>query len=161
ALERVAWDQLSDSQRSDLLRVYTIVFTRLGSPDRVMRNRLIKRFDPVFPTKNYEVNADLCQLLVYLEAPGVAAKALKLMATAPSQEEQIDYAKSLARLETGWSLALRKEYLTWFSKAGGFKGGQTLQQAINSLRTTAAAQLTAKEKEEFQALLQAKGMDTG
>src|SRR5262249_468087 len=101
ALERVAWDQLSDSQRSDLLRVYTIVFTRLGSPDRVMGNRLIKRFDPVFPTKNYEVNADLCQLLVYLEAPGVAAKALKLMATAPSQEEQIDYAKSLARLETG------------------------------------------------------------
>ena len=69
ALERIDWDKLSNSERSDLLRVYTIVFTRLGSPDRVSRNRLIKHFDSVFPAKNYEVNADLCELLVYLECP--------------------------------------------------------------------------------------------
>ncbi len=159
ALEKIDWDKLSNSQRCDLLRVYTIVFTRLGSPDRVARNRLIKRFDGVFPAKNYEVNADLCQLLVYLEAPGVADKALKLIAAAPSQEEQIDYAKSLARLETGWTSAQRKEFLAWFAKAGGFKGGQTLQQGIASIRTVAAAQLTGKEREQFDALLKAKAVE--
>ena len=78
--------------------------------------------------------------------PGVAEKALKLMAAAPSQEEQIDYAKSLARLETGWTAALRKEFLAWFGKAAAFKGGQTLQQGLNSIRTVAAAQLAVKEK---------------
>jgi putative heme-binding domain-containing protein len=155
ALERIEWNKLSNSQRSDLLRVYTIVFTRLGSPDRLDRNRLIKRFDALFPGQTFEVNADLCQLLVYLEAPGVADKALKLMAAAPSQEEQIDYAKSLARLETGWTPALRLEYLKWFAKAAKFKGGQTLQQAINNIRQTAMAQLTAREQQEYAPLLAA------
>jgi putative heme-binding domain-containing protein len=159
ALEKIDWDKLSNSQRSDLLRVYTIVFTRLGSPDRVSRNRLIKLFDLVFPAKNYEVNADLCQLLVYLEAPGVAERGLKLIAAAPSQEEQIDYAKSLAWLETGWTPALRTEYLKWFAKAAKFKGGQTLQQGINSIRATAVAQLNAKEREQFATVLQAKAVE--
>jgi len=156
ALERIDWEKLTNSERSDLLRVYTIVFTRLGSPDRVVRNRLIKRFDPLFPAQAYEVNADLCQLLVFLEAPGVAQRALKLMAAAPSQEEQINYAKSLSRLETGWTPDSRKAFLTWFTKAGKFKGGQTLQAGINGIRTVAMAQLTAKEKEEFDALLKTK-----
>jgi putative heme-binding domain-containing protein len=155
ALDRIDWGKLNNPQRSDLLRVYTIVFTRLGSPDRIDRNRLIKHFDPLFPAGSFEVNADLCQLLVYLEAPDVAEKTLKLMAAAPSQEEQIDYAKSLARLETGWTPTLRLEYLKWFARAARFKGGQTLQQAIGSIRQTALAQLPAKEKEEFAPLLAA------
>jgi putative heme-binding domain-containing protein len=154
ALARIDWEKLTNTQRCDLLRVYTIVFTRLGSPDRATRNALIARFDPLFPAKNYEINTDLCQLLVYLEAPGVADKALKLMATAPSQEEQIDYAKSLCRLETGWTPAQRQQYFAWFAKATRFKGGQTLQQATGSIRQAALAKLTAKEREEVQSLLQ-------
>jgi hypothetical protein len=59
-----------------------LLFSRLGKPDETARERILKRFDPLFPTQTYEVNAELCQLLVYLEAPGVAEKALKLMATA-------------------------------------------------------------------------------
>jgi putative heme-binding domain-containing protein len=161
ALEKIDWDKLSNSQRSDLLRVYTIVFTRLGSPDRVERNRLIKRFDPVFPAKTYEVNSDLCQMLVYLEAPGVAERVLKLIAAAPSQEEQTDYAKSLSRLETGWTAGPRKEFLTWFAKAAKFKGGQTLQASINNIRSTVVANLTAKEREQFDGLLKAKAVEVG
>jgi putative heme-binding domain-containing protein len=160
ALERIDWDKLDNGQRCDLLRIYTILFTRLGGPDRALRNRLIHRFDPAFPSKSYEVNADLCQLLVYLEAPGVAGKALKLMATAPSQEEQIDYAKSLCRLETGWTPEQRQQYFSWFAKAGKFRGGQTLQQATNNIRQAALGKLTADERKAVEPLLQSKGAAT-
>jgi len=156
ALDRIDWQTLSDSERCDLLRVYVVLFNRLGGPDRAARNRFIRRFEPLFPAKSYEVNADLCQLLVYLEAPGVADKALKLMALAPSQEEQMEYVKSLRNLETGWTPAQRQQFFTWFQKAGSYKGGQRFQQYVGELKRDAVANLTGKEKEELKAVLAAK-----
>jgi hypothetical protein len=103
ALDRLDWGKLSEAQRSDLLRVYTVLFNRLGGPDRTARDRLIGRLAPHFPAQSYELNADLCQLLVCLEAPGVAGKALQLTAQAPTQEEQMAYALSLRMLKTGWT----------------------------------------------------------
>src|SRR5262249_4431262 len=123
ALDRIDWDKLNDGQRLDLLRIYAILFNRTGFPDRAARARLIKRFDPLFPAAGRELNAMLCELLVYLEAPGVAAKALRLMAEAPTQEEQMEYAKSLRALETGWTPEQRKEYFGWYLKAANYKGG--------------------------------------
>jgi putative heme-binding domain-containing protein len=156
ALDRVDWAKLSDAQRSDLLRVYTVLFSRLGPPDAAGRERFLKRFVPQYPTKTYEVNADLCQLLVYLEAPGVAEKTLKLLAAAPTQEEQMEYAKSLRNLKSGWTLAQRKAYFEWFPKAAHYKGGQRFQQYIGEIRQAAVATLTAKEKEELKDVLAVK-----
>src|SRR5262249_39466754 len=127
ALDRIDWNKLSDSQRLDLLRVYAVLFNRMGRPDSAARARLIERFDPLYPARGRELNAELCQLLVYLEAPGVAGKSLKLMAEAPTQEEQLEYAKSLRVLAKGWTPAQRKEYFTWYLKAANFKGGASLQ----------------------------------
>jgi putative heme-binding domain-containing protein len=156
ALDRIDWTKLTDPQRCDLLRAYTVTFSRLGEPDRATRSRLIRRLDPLFPAKNYDVNADLCQLLVYLEAPGVAEKALKLMAAAPAQEEQMEYAKSLRNLETGWTLAERKAYFEWFPRAANYKGGQRFQAYIGEIKQAAVGTLTAKEKEELKPILEAK-----
>jgi putative heme-binding domain-containing protein len=153
ALDRLPWDKLTDGQRSDLLRVYTVLFSRMGRPDQPGRTRFLAAFEPRFPTKNYEVNADLCQLLVYLEAPSVAAKSLQLIASAPSQEEQMDYAKSLRNLKTGWAIADRKAYFAWFQKAASYKGGQRFQQYVQEIRTDALATLSAKEKDELKAVL--------
>jgi putative heme-binding domain-containing protein len=156
ALERIDRTKLTDAQRDDLLRVYTVLFARLGRPDEAARARILKRFDPRFPTRSYEINADLCQLLVYLEAPGVAGKTLRLMAAAPTQEEQMEYAKSLRNLQTGWSPAQRKAYFEWFLKAANYKGGQRFQQYLGEIKRTAVANLTAKAKEALKAVLEAK-----
>ena len=72
------------------------------------------------------MNAELCQLLVYLEAPSIAGKALKMIAEAPTQEEQMEYARALRVLKTGWTMSQRKEYFTWILKAANFKGGNSL-----------------------------------
>src|SRR5262249_31724275 len=49
ALGRIDWEKLSDSQRLDLLRLYAVLFNRLGWPDRTERDQVIKRLDPHFP----------------------------------------------------------------------------------------------------------------
>ena len=51
ALGRLDWDKLTDPQRLDLLRVYGLLFNRMGWPDRAARARLIQRFDPLFPAQ--------------------------------------------------------------------------------------------------------------
>lgn len=154
-LDRIDRENLSEAQRCDLLRIYTVLFNRLGGPDPVMRDRLIRRFDALFPAKNYELNADLCQLLVYLEAPGVAAKALKLMAAAPTQEEQMDYATSLRNLKTGWTPELRKEYFAWYVKAANYKGGHSFREILSRMKQDAVMKLTLQEKEELKPILDA------
>ena len=85
ALARIDFNKLTNSQQLDLLRIYGVLFNRLGRPDASTLATLIERFDPFFPARGRELNAELCQLLVYLEAPHVAEKALKLMDEAPTQ----------------------------------------------------------------------------
>jgi putative heme-binding domain-containing protein len=156
ALDRLDWEKLSDSQRLDLLRVYAVLFNRLGWPDRADRGRVIKRLDPHFPAKGRELNADLCQMLVYLEAPGVAARALKLLEDAPTQEEQIDFAKSLRMLETGWTPEQRRRYFSWFLKAGTFKGGASFTGFVANIKKDAVAALSDAEKANLKPVLEAR-----
>jgi putative heme-binding domain-containing protein len=155
SLDRLDVNKLSDPQRSDVLRIYTILFNRLGPPDQAARDQIIARFGALYPSKNYELNADLCHLLVYLEATGVVAKSLKLMAEATTQEEQMEYAKWLRNLKTGWTLPQRKEFFSWFLKAAHYKGGNLFRSTVSRIRSDAIATLTDKEKEELKPILEA------
>jgi putative heme-binding domain-containing protein len=156
ALQRIPWEALTDSQRLDLLRVYAIAFVRMGGPDEAGRQRVIARFDPHYPAQSRFLNADLCQLLVYLEAPKVAAKTLKLLAEAPTQEEQVEYAKSLRMLKTGWTPDQRKEYFSWFLRAAHYKGGASFRGFMNNIKKDAVATLSADEKVALAPILDAK-----
>jgi putative heme-binding domain-containing protein len=156
ALGRIDWKSLSDEQRLDLLRVYAIVFVRLGAPDESQRKQVIARLDPHFPVKDRLLNADLCQMLVYLEAPGVATRALALLEAAPTQEEQMEYAKSLRMLKTGWTPEQRKTYFSWFLQAGHFHGGASFSNFMKNIKDDAVATLTEAEKKELKPILEAK-----
>jgi putative heme-binding domain-containing protein len=156
ALDRIAWEPLIDAQRLDLLRVYAVAFVRMGGPDEVGRQRVIARFDPHFPSQHRFLNAELCQLLVYLQAPHVAAKSLKLIEEAPTQEEQMEYAKSLRMLKTGWTPEQRKEYFSWFLKAAHYKGGASFTGFLSNIKKGAVATLTAEEQAVLKPILDAK-----
>ena len=155
ALDKLDWKAMNDTERQDLLRVYHVFFNRFGPPDEDARRRTIARFDEVFPSRVREQNAELCQLLVYVEAPSVAEKTLKLMASAPTQEEQIEYARALRVLKTGWTLDQRKEYFTWFLKAGSYKGGNSLRGFFKNMKDDAVATLTDEERKVLQPILEA------
>jgi putative heme-binding domain-containing protein len=155
ALARIDVANLTSDQRLDLLRIYAILFNRTGRPDEAARQKLLARFDPQFPAGGRELNAEFCQLLVYLEAPSVAAKAVKMMAEAPTQEEQMEYARALRVLKTGWSMPLREEYFTWFRKAANFKGGASIRGFLKLMKDDAVATLTPSDKAQLAPILEA------
>jgi putative heme-binding domain-containing protein len=156
ALERIHWSKLSKDDHLDLLRAYSLAFIRLGHPSDATRLKLIARFDPLFPAATREENAELCQMLVYLESPNAATKLMAKLRSSPTQEEQIEYARALRVLKTGWTLPLREEYFQWFLKAANFKGGASLAGFMRNMKDDAVATLTAEERTALKPILDAK-----
>jgi hypothetical protein len=84
ALDRIDWNGLNYQEQLDLLRAYSLVFTRLGPPDAAAAARLVAKFDPLLPAQYRELNWELAEMLIYLEAPSAATKAMALLRNAPS-----------------------------------------------------------------------------
>lgn len=155
ALDRLKWDGLTYQQQLDLVRVYSILFNRTGRPDAEVTARLIARFGPAFPAKGREMNVELCNLLIYLDAPGMPAKMLDLLAKAPTQEEQLEYARALRVVKSGWTPELRKSYFAWFPKAAGFKGGSSFGGFLKQMKTAAVEGLSESELAELKPIMDA------
>jgi len=155
-LDKVAWSRLNDAQKLDLLRAYSLAFTRMGSSDAATRARLVAKFDPLFPSTTRELNVELAQMLVYLEAPSAATKVVAKLENAPTQEEQMDYARALRVLKTGWNPQLRRTYFQWYIKAVNFRGGASLTGFLRDMKADAVAKLDESSKLALKPILDAK-----
>ncbi len=156
ALDQISWAKLNDPQRLELLRAYTLAFTRLGKPDGTVSQRYIAKFDPLYPATSRELNAELAPFLVYFGAPSAAAKLTAALQSAPTQEEQLDIARAARVLRTGWTPEQRKAYFGWFLKTGSFRGGASLSGFLRDIKNDAMATLSDSEKTELAAILEAK-----
>jgi putative heme-binding domain-containing protein len=156
ALDRIEWKELNEQERLDLVRAYSLAFTRLGRPDQSTRARLAAKFEPLYPAKSRELNAELAPLLVYLEAPTAASKLVTALRTSPTQEEQIDIARSLRVCKTGWTQPLREEYFRWFLKAANFKGGSSLNGFLRDIKVDALENLSEADQVALKAILETK-----
>jgi putative heme-binding domain-containing protein len=152
ALERIEWANLSDSQKIDYLRAYQLVFVRTCQSAGLQR-RAAARLERWYPDKVREVNAELCKLMCFLEAAGGITKTLDLLAKAPTQEEQIEYALSLRMVSNGWTLKQREEYLNWFHKAANFRGGHSFHGFLRNIRNDAIASMSGEEKIALKAAI--------
>jgi putative heme-binding domain-containing protein len=146
ALLNVDGDTLDNERRLTLVRTIQITLNRFGRPDDARVAKLMEKLDPVFPSPSRELNWLLCETLVYLQSPHAAAKGLTLIANAPTQEEQIEYARSLRMLCAGWTIELRTAYFEWFLKAANYRGGASFEKFIEFIRTDAVATLSDAEK---------------
>ncbi len=156
ALGRVRHSDLTDQQKLDIVRVYHIVFNRFGPPTGQERTQVMLHLEAGFPDKNRFVNAELGQVLVYLQSPIAAKTIMTLLRESPTQEEQIEYARALRMLNTGWTPELRKEYFTWFVKAANYKGGSSFSKFLKLIRDDSILTLTPAEKMTLGALLTAE-----
>jgi putative heme-binding domain-containing protein len=156
ALGRITWDPLGHAQQLDLLRVYQVVLNRFGRPDEATVAHLVKRLNPLYPARSRELNVELCQLLVYLQAPDAAAKTVALLEQALTQEEQIEYARALRVLKAGWTPRLRAAYFSWFPKAARYKGGNSLRGFMANIKRDAMANLSPSERAELKPILEAR-----
>lgn len=155
-LTQLPWEKLDSRLRLDLLRVYAIFFNRFGSPTEAQRSAVLKQLSKHFPTGHRLVDADLCQVLVYLQDETIAARAVNYVLHAPTQEEQMEYARHLRMLRAGWTPDLRRQYLEWFAKAATYKGGMSFSGFVNQIKADAVNSLSPEERAQFAAILDAK-----
>ncbi len=156
-LINIDFKQLPAESRMDYLRTVAVAFHRLGKPDgNTSRETWIAKFDALLPQGNRQIDAELLNLLVFLDAPTAAEKGVALLKSAIIQEDQLDYALALRVLKTGWTQPLREDYFRWFLSAANFKGGNSLQGFIKLMKADAVATLTPEEKTALQPILDAK-----
>lgn len=156
AVASIEVSALNVSQQLTLHRTTQIILSRFGRPDQPMVDRLITRFDPLFPAKTAELNWFLCETLAYLQSTSVAEKAIALINEAPAQEEQMQYARSIRFLTAGWTPELHTAYFEWFLKAANYKGGASFSKFIEFIRNDAIASLSESEKTSLADLLAKK-----
>ncbi len=153
ALLKLDFAKLTPAQQIAHVRITQIALHRFGDPAAAMVEKLIAQLDPAYPADSFELNWLLTETLAYLQAPHTAAKAMTLIAAAPAQEPQIEYARSLRHLKTGWTRELREQQLEWFLKAASFRGGASFTKFIEFIRNDSLATFTDAEKTELAALI--------
>jgi len=146
SLGRIDFGRLTEGQKLDLVRSYHVLFNRFGAPTADERKAWLSKFGPQFPTGSRFVDGELLQVFVSLQDAAAATKGMKLLAGAPTQEEQLEYVRALRMLKAGWTPELRKEYFTWFIKAANYKGGSSFANFLKLIKADAVASLTKDEK---------------
>ena len=91
-----------------------------------------------------------------MQSPRTAGVAMDLISRAPTQEEQMQYARSIRMLKNGWTPELRKAYFDWFLKAANYRGGASFAKFIQFIRDDAVASLSESEKQSMSELLARK-----
>ncbi len=76
-----------------------------------------------------------------------------MLQEAPTQEEQLEYGRSLRALKTSWTPELRKAYFEWIRKAYNYRGGNSFRGFIKIIRNDAIATLSDGDKTALGALL--------
>lgn len=155
ALIAIEFAELSTESQLTLVRTVQITLNRFDGAGE-LADELIADLDPAFPAKSFPLNWLLCETLAYLQSPTVAAKGIALLNEAVSQEEQLEYARSLRFVKTGWNKELRTAYLEWFLKAANYRGGASFEKFIEFIRNDALATFTEAEKTELSELISKK-----
>jgi putative heme-binding domain-containing protein len=171
ALKKFPLSGLSQEQELLKLRVIEVSFCRHGPPAADLAQLAIEKLDPLYPAASEEVNRELCQLLLYLQAPDAVAKTMALLEKAPTQEEQTYYVMRLRDITNGWTLDLRTNYLSWFDKnrdhiqhrAGilqyfkdaerDYSDGSSFPAFLEHFRKESIATLSDDERDELTAFL--------
>jgi putative heme-binding domain-containing protein len=154
ALNAIDLQSLKGIDRVTLVRNYWLTIARHGQPDAATAAAICEKLP--FPAKDPALSRDIAELHVVLGSESIVAKAGPLVNNAPTQEEQIDYARILRIATKGWTQQLRSDYFRWFLRAANFKGGASFDLFIGEIKANALATLSDAEKAELADVLNAK-----
>jgi putative heme-binding domain-containing protein len=178
ALGEVCHD-LTRDQRFEAVRVLQVAMARMGRPNDDVRDGILKRTDPLFPSKDALFDREIAQVLIYLNAPNIVERCLEKVRNADTFEEEMYYIFHLRTLKTGWTDAQRKEYFNWFNKkhegpnsrhpmttvawfteAGReYSDGASFPRFLANTKADAVERLTDQERGELAAVLAGKAAE--
>ena len=146
--------KLGERQKILWLRVYGLVFMRMGAATAEDAAEIRRQLEPEFPGRNAAINSEVLKLLVYAESADVTPAAVHLLLNAPTQEEQIDYAKTLRHQLYGWTSDLRRGYFEWFLKAANYRGGASFTMFLENIKKDAVSNLPPQSAEDLKAIIE-------
>ncbi len=156
AMIKIDLTNLDQTSQLTYQRTLQIILSRFGRPDETVMNQLVAKIDPLFPSDSAEMNWLLCETLAWLESPTIAQKAIAMIQSVPTQEEQMQYARSIRLLKAGWSDELKQDYFEWFLKAANYRGGASFAKFVEFIRDDAVASLSESQKESLAEILAQK-----
>jgi putative heme-binding domain-containing protein len=166
AISRIPTAGLSEDLQLQKLRTLEVAISRNGKPQGDAASAIIADLDPLFPSYSPELNNELSQVLLAMDAPDAVARTVKLTETARTIEQQIGYLLYLRQIKSGWTPELRRAYfswfnadhasarrpeelLRWFDEAGTrYNNGNEFSLYLNNIRSDALATLSDAEKQE-------------
>ncbi len=179
ALGPLDFARLDERQRIAWLRVHQLALLRLGEPKWGLRAGVVAALQPLFPTGQPRVDAELCALLCHLQAPEVVERAVPLlsplrpaspppwadlsrrnarygtpiqaMLDAMPPTDQIALANGLRTVAHGWTLEQRAAFFTFLQEARRQKGGASYDGYLKAMHTAAWAQLADAERQALAA----------
>ena len=156
AMIKIDLTNLDQTSELAYQRTLQIILSRFGRPDETVINQLVAKIDPLFPSGSAEMNWLLCETLAWLESPAIAQKAIAMIQAVPTQEEQMQYARSIRLLKAGWTDELKEDYFEWFLKATNYRGGASFAKFVEFIRDDAVASLSESQKESLAEILAQK-----
>lgn len=171
-LDSVPFASLESADRLALLRAYSLCFIRLGPASPADVRAVVAKLDPFYPAHDEALDTELCRLLCYLDAPNVVSKTIALMKVTQTKtlaydkamlarheygapilaamantpnSQNIHYAYSIRRVQSGWTLEDRKFYFSWLHDTLQKSGGQSFAGYIRAIRSDAIEHLAAQD----------------
>jgi len=166
ALAKIPTAALSEDLQLQKVRTLAVAISRNGRPDAETAKAIIADLDPLFPSYSPQLNNELSQVLLALDAPQAVTKTVKLAQTARTEDEQIGYLLYLRQIKNGWTSELRHDFfawfnedhskarhpeavLRWFDEAGArYNNGNEYSLYLNNIRNEALATLSDEEKHD-------------
>jgi putative heme-binding domain-containing protein len=177
AAARIEWAGADRELRLDLLRVLQLACIRMGAADAAQRRAWLARLEPLFPSGDDAIDGELVELLVFLDAPSVVARALPLLRERrvtpppdwagrlarndryggtirrlldePPPTGGMRYAWALRNVRYGWTPDQRAEFFAFLDAAAKHSGGESFRGYIDGMRDDALANCSAAERERF------------
>ena len=141
-LAELGWDNLTPVEVLPWLRLIALAGIRGGAPPPDLRSALLARLENLFPTGRILLDRELANLLAKYQSSELARKAVALLGSYPSSEDQIHMALVLSQVEKGWTLPLRRHYFRWLNKqASELTGGASLKLYLDGIQQDARALL--------------------
>ena len=181
ALDDIDWKSLDELGRLALLRTYSLASIRLGKPSDPWREQVVNSFALLFPSESARVNAELVQLLVYLNSSDVIEKTLAVMEALPPElapdwdrltERSSNYGSTVAKmlrnmppthkihfafvlrnLKEEWTISQRKRYFQFFLDAVSHPGAESYAGFLKNIREDAIATCSQTELVALESLI--------
>lgn len=78
-LNAISLESQAPQQQLNMLRAYELLFIRMGEPNAIDKKVTVKKLKSHFPNASIEMNRELGQLLLFLDAPGITEDLVALL----------------------------------------------------------------------------------